>query len=342
MTLHSDATEQRLAILEATNARLVAEVESLRRSPATAGRREPIHPTRQVSAARTGRRSILRKAAVIATGAVALDALRSNHPARAADNVMHYGATQVASAPTAIVTEQPHSSGVYGFAVTEGLNALPYSGAVAGHARSTYAAGVLGYSDVDRAGVVGMSEDGLGVFGWIINASNPNAAVSGQTEGAGLGVRAQSRSGIALEATITNAANNAAAIHAVTSGSGAALKAEGTSGYGVAAISTSGTPIRADIIASGNPNPAIKGRTFGNGPAVAGEAGGTGPGLQGNSASGRGGVFSGGRAQIRLTPSTATAPPTTGCVRGDLFVDKTGRLWYCKTGGSKPTWKQLA
>jgi hypothetical protein len=53
---------------------------------------------------------------------------------------------------------------------------------------------------------------------------------------------------------------------------------------------------------------------------------------------GRGGVFHGGKAQLKLSPSSASTHPTRG-QRGDLFVDKTGRLWFCK---GKTTWKQLA
>lgn len=52
----------------------------------------------------------------------------------------------------------------------------------------------------------------------------------------------------------------------------------------------------------------------------------------------RGGVFAGTKAQIRLTPSKATTHPTTGR-RGDLFVDATGRLWFCRSGGKNASWK---
>jgi hypothetical protein len=75
--------------------------------------------------------------------------------------------------------------------------------------------------------------------------------------------------------------------------------------------------------------------------AVLGTTEGTGAAIEGNSIRGRGGVFKGLKAQIRLVASTATTKPATG-TRGDLFVDKSGRLWYCKTGGSTTGWKQLA
>ncbi len=45
-----------------------------------------------------------------------------------------------------------------------------------------------------------------------------------------------------------------------------------------------------------------------------------------------------GQAQLRLHPSSALTHPTNG-QRGDLFVDKSGRLWFCKGGTN---WVQLA
>jgi hypothetical protein len=55
-------------------------------------------------------------------------------------------------------------------------------------------------------------------------------------------------------------------------------------------------------------------------------------------AGGIGGYFSGGIANVRLGKSAAASHPTTGTT-GDLFVDRSGRLWYCISG---TTWKQLA
>lgn len=60
-------------------------------------------------------------------------------------------------------------------------------------------------------------------------------------------------------------------------------------------------------------------------------------GVRGESPAGRGGVFKGAAAQVRLAASTASTHPASG-QRGDLFVDKVGRLWFCKTG---TTWKLL-
>jgi hypothetical protein len=65
----------------------------------------------------------------------------------------------------------------------------------------------------------------------------------------------------------------------------------------------------------------------------------TGAGIRGESVQGRGGVFSSSvNAQIRLQPSSAATHPSSGNA-GDLFVDTSKRLWFCKGG---TIWKQIA
>jgi len=61
-------------------------------------------------------------------------------------------------------------------------------------------------------------------------------------------------------------------------------------------------------------------------------------GVYGYGQTGRGGVFQGKAAQVRLVPSTATSHPASGAA-GDLFLDKSRRLWLCKGGA---TWKLIA
>lgn len=60
-------------------------------------------------------------------------------------------------------------------------------------------------------------------------------------------------------------------------------------------------------------------------------------GVLGQGGSGRGGRFSGGKAQIRLDPSAASTHPASGQA-GDIFLDKSKRLWLCKGG---TTWVRL-
>jgi len=72
---------------------------------------------------------------------------------------------------------------------------------------------------------------------------------------------------------------------------------------------------------------------------------GSGPiGVQGEGAIGisargeRGGTFAGNVAQLQLQPSGQASHPATG-EPGDLFVDASRRLWFCKGGSS---WVQVA
>jgi hypothetical protein len=77
-------------------------------------------------------------------------------------------------------------------------------------------------------------------------------------------------------------------------------------------------------------------------PVVMATNSGSGAGVKGSSnASGRGGVFSGGAAQVHLVPGSNSTHPKGG-KQGDLYADKTGRLWFCKKGGTTATWHQIA
>jgi hypothetical protein len=130
------------------------------------------------------------------------------------------------------------------------------------------------------------------------------------------------------------------------SGSGPALRASSGTGYGIWGNTGSDTV------------PAIFGWAYGNNTGLQGYSGtgplpaspfktgifatadqdGTAVGVRGSSPTGRGGRFTGKKAQIRLDPSTDATHPASGA-KGDLFVDSAGRLWFCKGG---TTWKQLA
>jgi hypothetical protein len=82
----------------------------------------------------------------------------------------------------------------------------------------------------------------------------------------------------------------------------------------------------------------VSGIANGGDPGVRGQSD-QGPGISGTSAQGRGGQFSSDTvAQLRMLPSSGTTHPSSG-KRGDLFVDKGGRLWFCK---GNTHWKQLA
>jgi hypothetical protein len=76
-------------------------------------------------------------------------------------------------------------------------------------------------------------------------------------------------------------------------------------------------------------------------PGILGQNNAAGPGLHGVSKLGRGGVFEGKLAAVHLTPSSTASHPRGGQV-GDLMVDASHRLWFCKRGGNPAQWKQLA
>jgi hypothetical protein len=78
-----------------------------------------------------------------------------------------------------------------------------------------------------------------------------------------------------------------------------------------------------------------------SGPAVTATNSGSGSGVRGKSTTGRGGVFSGGPAQLQLVPGPGASHPKDG-KRGDLYADNTGRLWFCKKSGTTATWHQIA
>ena len=143
--------------------------------------------------------------------------------------------------------------------------------------------------------------------------------------------------------------------------SGAGLRGTSAAGNGVFGVSTgagatsiyglkenAGTAVWGEITDPTSGWGAVFGSTRGSGPGVIGESSGpgrgtwgralgTGDGIYGESTNGRGGRFKGKKAQIRLDPSTASTHPTSG-VAGDIFLDKSKRLWLCK---GTTTWARL-
>jgi len=169
--------------------------------------------------------------------------------------------------------------------------------------------------------------------------------------GQGTGVHGDTESGFGVYGT----AESGTGVWA-NSDSGVGLHAVSTSSYGVYGYSASGIAVHG--ASASNSRPAIQGwaksgragvmgysgaSTPADGPAKAGVYGvaDQGPGsvgVIGRSPTGRGGAFSGKLAQLRLSPSAATSHPASGAA-GDLFVDKSKRLWFCKGG---TVWVKLA
>lgn len=165
---------------------------------------------------------------------------------------------------------------------------------------------------------------------------------------------------------LKNHTNNQQVFSAESTAGGIAVEAS-SSGLGVYGFSSSNIGVYARSDATNRP--AMMGQSFGNYTGVQGYSGGSsegipakartgvygscdeghtakgvwgaslfGSGVYGQSRDGYGGVFNGGKAQLRLVPGPALSHPSSG-QPGDLFVDKSHRLWFCKGG---TTWVHLA
>ncbi len=147
--------------------------------------------------------------------------------------------------------------------------------------------------------------------------------------------------------------STAAAIVGVSSASeGVGVRGHASTGTGIQGSSTKGNGVEGTALGTGFGVRAVGDGNAGvyatseNGIGVDAEGGTTGVygfsrhhiGVHGLSINGRGGLFTGGPAQIRLEPSPNKTHPQKG-LAGDLFVDSHNRLWFCKGGLS---WHQLA
>lgn len=192
--------------------------------------------------------------------------------------------------------------------------------------RNTTVSAFKGVAATAGVGVEGDSDSGAGVYGF----SNSGQGVWGQ--GTDLGVYGASNAGTAIEAYSLGGTSLYA-----HSDSGLPIQANAASNFypaimGIASGGNTGIQGFSGIQANPPETPSATG-VFGS--AVTGTAA---VGVHGESSSGRGGYFKGKLAPVRLAPSTTASHPTSGS-RGDFFVDKSGRLWFCKGGTS---WKQLA
>jgi hypothetical protein len=181
----------------------------------------------------------------------------------------------------------------------------------------------------------------------IYNSFPDRSAIGGEATAAGSGVYGSSQSGPGIDGY---------------SGSGQGVYGSSLLGVGVFGEAlnagtnsikglkqNAGTAVWGDIQATLSTDGAVVGTTNGTGPGVRGvnsvdgsgvwgRSVGTGNGIYGESVNGRGGRFVGKKAQIRLDPSTAITHPSSGAA-GDIFLDKSKRLWFCKGG---TTWVKLA
>ena len=254
-----------------------------------------------------------------------------------------------------------YSSAVFGYGegLRDGIHGRSVNGfGVFGH--SDNGIGVYGESGSGYNGMQGFSHSGSGVYG----SSSTGDGITGVIDGSGVAVHGVSGNGEAIRGEITNAGSGYYAIHGVTAGGGSAIFGQGNAGPGVEGLSDAtgvwgrsgtGEGVLGTSQSSDNTKAAIHGQHQGAGRGVWGEITnlassasgvlgstiGKGAGVEGASGKGRGGVFSGKVAQVRLKPSSAATHPTTGSA-GDLFVDASNRLWFCTASGNPATWTRLA
>jgi hypothetical protein len=258
------------------------------------------------------RRALLLGAAGGIAAAVAGSLGRAQPVAAATGGNVILGTNNTADRPTSIEATTEDRDAFVGYAKGSGNGVSGYAGS---------GRGVYGVSSSDtNPAVVGWSAHNAAVMGYTgflpFPASQAKTGVYGYAneDATAVGVRGSSGSGTGVRGVSFGndgiVGSSAAADRSGVWGSNA------WGGYGVAG-SSNGTALKAGVWGSNSAS---------------------GVGVRGTSASGRGGLFSGGAAQLRLSPSTTNSHPSSG-QKGDLFVDKNGGLWFCKGG---TTWKQLA
>lgn len=226
--------------------------------------------------------------------------------------------------------------------------------------------GVAGVTDAHfRSGVFGFNSlalrvdniAGFGVFGRCDTAGG--AGLGGESE-FGNGARAHSAENDGVVG-LSDAQNRSGVYGFNSQEDGAAFGVFGrcaaVEGAGVGADSTLGVGVSGHSqfndgvvgLADAHSRSGVLGvNTTSSGPAfgVFGRADSAeGVGVAGASERGYGASFRGGLAPLRIEPSHAAGPPTTGAHQvGEFFVDNAGDLFFCKVGGTGPAakWVKLA
>jgi len=218
-------------------------------------------------------------------------------------------------------------------------SAAAFPAALGGWAGSHVPHGIYGFTENDN---------GNAIVGSYAGTTNGGAAVFGQSFSSAGGA-------IAVRGLITSTSPGgfSAAVRGQNNGTGGSgigvWGSQNGSGWGVLATSASGIGVNASggsgvgVNASGGTGVAASGSSVGvsaSGNTVGVSAFGP-TAVRGKSSNGRGGVFSGTAAQVQLVPGSKSTHPKSG-KRGDLYADSTGRLWFCKKGGTTATWHQIA
>jgi hypothetical protein len=163
-------------------------------------------------------------------------------------------------------------------------------------------------------------------FGTGVEAHGPSAGVFAT---GGTGVKASGHIGVDAAAND----DNGDGMHA-TARFGSGVVASGFNGiHATGTVNSAGAGVYAD------------GGTAGGTGVIAVVDSNSGNGIRATSGftSGYGATLSGRSAPLHLEPATTAGAPTTGThLRGDLYVDVNGNLFFCKVSGTPGIWKQIA
>ena len=110
--------------------------------------------------------------------------------------------------------------------------------------------------------------------------------------------------------------------------------------YGLCNAATGGAGVSGDHAGSG---PGVTGGSA-SGPGVQGTSSGAGKGgvEGGHQGGGYGGLFRGGKAQLRLVPSSRTGRPGGPHSKGELYMDSNAALFVCVRSGTPGKWRKIS
>jgi hypothetical protein len=167
-------------------------------------------------------------------------------------------------------------------------------------------AGALTQRDIREANAVtGVFDSNTGTPAALATNTNVGPSVLGENTFGGIGVYGKGLYGIQGESKGATGQD----VHGINS----------TAGDGVLGDSQGGA--------------AIRGRSFGP----------TGVGVHGEHFdSGYGGQFKGGRAQLRLVPSSRTGSPGGPHSKGEVYMDSNAALFVCVKGGTPGRWRKIS
>lgn len=334
-----EALAQRLETLERENAELRNEVVALRGSDTP--RNEPgetrtLVPLRDGegdsgSDGRVSRRAFFAKAGTAAAAALAAGVLLGPREAHAAAGVSGTGDPGVEGIANANV-----GTGVLG----QGQGGLGYYDGVRGFGRGTAFAGVQGEGlDASAYGVRGANRNdgGTGVYGFGRGANGAGVHGSNPT---GTGVKGEGNDGV-VGLSYTNGYSGLYGRH-YGSSDGPGVTGDGRGNWpGVWGRNPTADGVTGET--SGAVKSGVYGRHNGtSGFGVTGDGKGeTGAGVLGRNATGYGGQFEGGKAQLKLKPAGSAGKPGGAHIKGEIYMDSAGTLFVCVAGGTPGKWRKV-